>query len=483
MKPQFHIITIIKFFAIWSACAQPVPEKTFPAEALARDLAFVRTSVEALHPGLDRFNQQKEFLAACDSVQAVLKKSDALTLKSYFRLVNPLLVKLRCGHTKFFPPMKGFPFYFHTDQLLPVIVRLDGEGRLLIVKSTTENLRGKYLERINGKPVEQIMAALKDNMFVDGHVQSSADAQIEQYFSAWYADFIQDGPALTADLTNEKGDQETVQLAGINVTQWQELNQNSSYLLRGNQLQIRDDSIALLRIATFYSEKGNKQFLRFLDSSFTAIRQRNIRHLIIDVRGNEGGNDALGKELYRYIALQDFRYYDRIEVKAKRKKDIPNYRNAYFPKFIGLARLVIKKDKQGRLLFTRHQNLGTHHPHKQAYTGKVWFLEDGLSYSVTSEFLAVAKSEDRGIFVGKESGGTYEGDNSGTFVIFKLPATSLDLGIPVGGYYSAVKPAQQPARGIMPDFQVNFSREDLLQNLDPGMELVIGKISAASRPL
>jgi C-terminal processing protease CtpA/Prc len=475
------IVTLSLFF--FHCRAQPAYEKRDAADQLIKDLAFIKTSVEGLHPGYNRFGKKGEFDVACDSVRSILQKKDSLSLKAFFRLVNPMLVKVRCGHTKFFPPMKGFPFYFHTDHLLPVIVRIDDSGRLLVVKSTNESFRGKYLEEINGKPVTEIVAELRKQMFTDGFVQTSADAQIEQYFSAWYADFIQEGEKFELTFQEESGQQTLANAAGITSESWQELNKNSSALISRNWLEMKNDSVALLRIPGFYSNNGNKHFISFLDSSFTEISKKNIQHLIVDVRDNEGGNDVLGKELFARMALKDFNYYDRIEVKAKTKKQVPNYKAAYFPKFIGLARLFIHKDEQGRLLFKKHKNLGAHHPQKDAYRGNVWFLTNGLSYSVTSEFLAVAKSENRGVFAGTESGGTYEGDNSGTFVIFKLPVTGLDLGVPVGGYYMAVKPAQEPGRGIIPDITILPTRQDLLQNRDPAIPLIMAKIAEATYPI
>ncbi|WAC15291.1 S41 family peptidase [Dyadobacter pollutisoli] len=480
MKSSIYTTIIALFLFFFHGHAQPAYEKRYPSDLLIKDLAFIKTSVEGLHPGYNRFGKKGEFDAACDSVRTILQKDDSLSLKAFFRLVNPMLVKIRCGHTKFFAPMKGFPFYFYTDHLLPVIVRFDDGGRLLVIKSINERFRGKFLEKINGKPVTEIVTELRKQMFTDGFVRSSADAQIEQYFSAWYADFVQEAEKFQLTFKDESGQETLSEADGISTETWQELNKNTSSLISRNRLEMKNDSVALLRIPGFYSNNGNKHFISFLDSSFTEIRKKNIQHLIVDVRDNEGGNDVLGKELFARMALKDFNYYDRIEVKAKTKKQVPNHEAAYFPKFIGLARFFIHKDAQGRLLFKKHKNLGAHHPRKDAYRGKVWFLTNGLSYSVTSEFLAVARSENRGIFVGAESGGTYEGDNSGTFVIFKLPATSLDLGVPVGGYYMAVKPGQEPGRGIIPDIKVLPTRQDLLENRDPAIPLVMGKIAGAT---
>lgn len=463
------LLTALLQLAIYLATgAQSLPGRKYPSSALLSDLEMVRAAVVTLHPGFGRFGPREEVLHSLDSVRNVIGGCDSTSFISFFRMLNPVLTKIRCGHTKFFPPMKGFPFYFFTDNLIPVIVRFDSNGQLLVTRSGYPEAVGKYVKRINGQPIDSVLRALRAQLFADAHVQTSANAQIQQYFSAWYADFIQSGHGpFTIVLADEQGGKTTVGMAGISADAWHELNRDASYLIGYNHLSFPSDTVAKLRIATFYPQQGDKYFRRFLDSAFVQIGSRKVQRLIIDVRGNEGGNDALGKHLYAHIARNDFRYYDRIEVKVKRKRDVPNRGNVYLPRFIGLARWFIRKDPQGRLLFRKHQNLGTHHPHRQAYTGNVTFLMDGLSYSVTSEFLAVARNENRGMFMGEESSGAYQGDNSGTFAIYKLPATGLDLGIPLAGYYMAVKPESGISRGIIPDITLSPSRQDLLSGHDP----------------
>lgn len=468
MKLRTLLTALLQLAIYLASGAQSLPERKYPSVALLSDLEMVRAAVVTLHPGFGRFGPREEVLHSLDSVRNVIGGCDSISFISFFRMLNPVLTKIRCGHTKFFPPMKGFPFYFFTDNLIPVIVRFDSNGQLLVTRSGYPEAVGKYVKRINGQPIDSVLRALRAQLFVDAHVQTSANAQIQQYFSAWYADFIQSGRGqFTIVLADEQGAETTITMPGINADAWQVLNRNTSYLTSHNHLGFPSDTVARLRIATFYSQQGDKYFRRFLDSAFVQIGSRKVQRLIIDVRGNEGGNDALGKHLYAHIARNDFRYYDRIEVKVKRKRDVPNRGNVYLPRFIGLARWFIRKDPQGRLLFRKHQNLGTHHPHRQAYTGNVTFLMDGLSYSVTSEFLAVARNENRGMFMGEESGGAYQGDNSGTFAIYKLPATGLDLGIPLAGYYMAVKPESGISRGIIPDITLSPSRQDLLSGRDP----------------
>ncbi|KAA0989855.1 S41 family peptidase [Dyadobacter aurulentus] len=449
-------------------------------DAALKDLHIIRKSTEEVHAGLNRFNQQNTFTATYDSVKSVIETYDSLSPIQFFRVINPLFTKIKCGHVKFLPPMQDFPFYYHTEQVLPIVVRFDDSDRLLIVASDRRELTGKFITHINGTGIPEILQTLRRNMFVDGDITASADAQIQQYFSAWYADFIQDKSDFLLTLTNASNHSEAIRVNGISSKEWIALDKSFTKTAPQNELRFEKDSIAILRIAHFYAS-SSKAFDAFLKKSFSEINQRKTSRLIIDLRGNEGGTDMLGKELYTYIAKGEFQYYDHIEVKIRSKKDVTYRDLAYFPKFSGLAGLFIKK-KDGKLVWNKHQNLGTHQPARKAYQGEVYFLSDGLSYSVTSEFLAVAKSQSRGVFVGSESGGAYSGNNSGAFLIFKLPASRFDIGLPVATYYSAVQPPKQPARGIIPDFPVKPSAADLLAGRDAVLEFAFSQPRPVSVP-
>ena len=88
------------------------------------------------------------------------------------------------------------------------------------------------------------------------------------------------------------------------------------------------------------------------------------------------------------------------------------------------------------------------------FRGRLWVLTDGGTFSTAAEFCAVARSLGRATFVGEETGGTYEGNTSGTFAILTLPRTGVRVVIPLVRYVLAVKPSKSRGRGIIPDYPV-----------------------------
>jgi C-terminal processing protease CtpA/Prc len=152
-------------------------------------------------------------------------------------------------------------------------------------------------------------------------------------------------------------------------------------------------------------------------------------------------------------------------------------RYAVLPEQIDALKVYIKKTGD-QYLFTQHLNLGLQQPERNAYTGQLYILQNGRSLSVTSEFAAVVRDNNRGIFIGEESGGTISGNNSGGFAQVTLPHTRLGLDIPLLRYNSYLGQKHQEDRGILPHYPVTITARDILQKKDPVMEKAIKLIHA-----
>jgi C-terminal processing protease CtpA/Prc len=218
------------------------------------------------------------------------------------------------------------------------------------------------------------------------------------------------------------------------------------------------------------------EFENFLSTSFNELKTKNTSHLIIDLRDNEGGMDRFGARLFAWLAAEPFHYYERLEVAR-----MPTYsfaRYASLPKELDGLKSFIKKE-DNRHLFTQHPNLGLQKPEQNAFRGKLYILQNGRSLSVTSEFAAIVKDNNRGVFIGEESGGTISGNNSGGFAMVTLPNTRLGLDIPLLRYVMHLEQKHPHDRGILPDHPVEITVDDVLQKKDPvlqkTLQLIHGK--------
>lgn len=99
----------------------------------------------------------------------------------------------------------------------------------------------------------------------------------------------------------------------------------------------------------------------------------------------------------------------------------------------------------------------------------LYVLISGLTFSGGAEFASMVKMTDRGVFIGDETGGAYEGNVSGYSTTVKLPHTNIKLDIPTVHFQIDVKPERR-GRGVIPAYEVPQSWEDYLNGVNAKFE-------------
>jgi len=103
-------------------------------------------------------------------------------------------------------------------------------------------------------------------------------------------------------------------------------------------------------------------------------------------------------------------------------------------------------------------------------------LTSGRTFSGGAEFASLIKMTDRGIFIGDETGGTYEGNVSGYSEYVELTNSKIKVKIPIVHFQMDVSP-EINGRGIIPDYQVPQSWRDYLNGKNTKRNFVIAMIS------
>ncbi|RYF74500.1 MAG: peptidase S41, partial [Cytophagaceae bacterium] len=210
-------------------------------------------------------------------------------------------------------------------------------------------------------------------------------------------------------------------------------------------------------------------FRQFMDKSMAQIAKKGAKNLVIDLRGNTGGWDSQGIELFTYLMKTDTAvpYYAR-------QHSVTD--STEFLQFSDLSEADRKNVKQELIrendgTFTLKQGSNTREPMRYSakpnrFKGRVYILMDGRSASTASEFLAVAHANNVGVFVGEESGGAYEGGNGSSFITLELPKSGIQVTTPLVYYRNAVPEPTQKGRGTMPDHTVPIPITDILNHTD-----------------
>lgn len=416
-----------------------------------QDFELLRKAFEQTYPSLYRFQDKQAVDKMFDSCYASIDQNTNPI--SFYATIKYVLSALGDGHLSSTAPA-ALRNVFEAQFYLPLSLLFLDQG---VYNFCDHPLipKGAQIISINGVPIQTIKKRLFPYFVSDGSINTSKNWMLNSAF--WFYYYLVYGAQLNFEIRYRLPDGNT-KTALINAEQRKNFI-CSSYEFSPNadllDLSYPENNVAVLTIKTFSRQvltEAKKDFGAFLDSSFRAIKQKGINHLIIDLRGNGGGADVYGAYLYSYLSNKPFRYYKELETKEK------------------------------KLTSADHPNLDIQKPNDIYYGGEVLFLINGLTFSAAAEFCAVAKSNNRGKFIGEETGGGYYGNTSGNFVNTVLPNTNIAVSIPSTKYVMAVRGTKEKDRGIVPDYTAVPTINDILQNRDVQMEQAI-KLATTNKAL
>ena len=425
-------------------CAQAPPDTAtkFTPASLRQDFSVLRDSLEQLHPGLYRYQSKKEMDAVFDDCYRQL--DHPMTDVQYFAVISYLVSHVKDGHTSTHLPNAVTKQLISGARLFPVKLRFIGD-QAFVPCDTRLFPAGTEILAINNEPVKRIRKKLFDYLPSDGNIQSGKYYEMNDGDSPFFFEYYLvygSQPNFSVGYRTADGKRATIKLEACLFRDVAGLTKPvvpDKYL----RFENKGNGVAVLTVSTFLNDfLRNKQedFAVFMQNAFMQVTASHISNLIIDLRGNAGGNDENGALLYSYLTDQPFRYQ--------------------------AGAVVINKSIEKQ----QHPLSAVQQPQKNNYDGKVIFLTNGKSFSATSEFCAVARSHQRGIFVGEETGGGYDGDVSGFRTTVILPNTKINVNIPETEFSMAVQKAKHKGRGILPDHVVVPAIANYLNHRDVQME-------------
>lgn len=420
---------------------------------MKNDLMIVKQSLELKHPQLYHYTKQEEFERLFYETEQSF--THPLSIKEFYSRVSPLIVALRCGHTKWIVPGKNQYYPFDEKDIFPLSLFFS-DDKAYITKSydSIEVPLNAELISINGEKVSDIRDRLFSHLsFADGYSLGGKYYELNNFFPGIYSTFIGTSPHYEL-VINDSGISKTLFLNGTSIDKIPGVNEQENQITgHPFKFEVLNKQTAWIDIDRFFTFKGEESYRKFLRKSFNTINEKQIMNLVIDLRGNEGGNENWGVELYRYLADSSFRYYDRISVNKKKKSDL----HFKLPLRYRMAAIFNRKGDDSDL-FVFGKGLKLQKPVANPFSGSVFLLLDGQSFSVTTEFASRAKSDKRCTIIGSETAGGYAMNSSGFFTIVNLPNSKIDLGIPLLSFQMADLSDNNPVdRGIIPDHYVGPS--------------------------
>lgn len=446
------------------------------------DFSLLEQALREAHPGLYRYNSKGQIDSLFVQTEDLINHE--MTQQDFYRLLLPLVVQIKCGHTKFHPDNNWTSnFYFNVEKVFPWRLHFDGEKAYVLGDyiNSDDMPKGAEVISIQGKPMPEIVREMLPAFFSDGNNITFKYLEMDHYFSAYYANLFE-GPdtfSLVYKMNNELKERKIAAISHLVIEEYEKQQEALKANIPPYSLKLVSGETALLTIRSFWEEADGLNYKKFLKISFETIREKQVKNLIIDLRNNEGGIDRRGALLMSNLTNKEFGYYDRLEMTTNKKFSFAAY--AHLPKFYGILRLLISKGKDGTYRWNHSKNLKIQKPQENHFDGKVYVLINGASFSVTAEFAAMAHFLKRATFIGEETGGGYYGNNSGTFVIVTLPGSKLNIGIPLMAYYMKVDGYPFQDRGVIPEYKVKPTTANLISGEDSVLEFSMKLIETENR--
>ncbi|MDX2284725.1 MAG: S41 family peptidase [Bacteroidia bacterium] len=480
--------------AEWGRSA-PASQAQFPriaADAFRQDLDLAFRAYRALHPGLYRYQTSEALEARWAAAAAGLP--DSLTFGEAYLRCSRLTAAIRCGHT--YANFYNQPAYiqqiiFGQADKLPFAFRIL-DRRIFLTANLSELPGldpGTELLRIGGVPASVLLDSLARLVKADGPNDGKrySDLEVSGYgrfesFDVYFPLLFppQDG-GWTLDVRLPDGRLlEGLRAAAISrdtrKARLRSIGLPEPPLDSLWKFAWLDPQTAWLKLGSFVTWNMGMDWEAFLEAAAAELRSRPGARLLVDIRGNEGGNDEVIYRLARLLASKPVRIppgETRVRYQTL-PPDLEPYLSSWDNSFRDLRRRtrpggegywLLKRDGPDRLPAQRN-----------AFQGPVFLLADAANSSATFYLAQVFRYNQLGTIVGAATGGSRQGLNGGQTAFLRLPHSGIEVDIPLLGTYTA----GEPAGGIEPDVPVRWTPEDLIRGRDPVLEAAL-RLAAGGR--
>lgn len=444
-----------------------------PAKLLQNDFGILRHALEESDGALYRYTSKADMDRTFD--RAYGRIDHPMTGLEFWALVAPVVAHIKDGHLFTYWPTNIISQFTQLPEF-PLKVRIL-DHRIFVYRdfsSDEHRLEGAEILSINNVPANRILEKMSAVVTGEGSSKSAVPYRIGNYNSfTWdlYDLFKIESP-FHVDYRSSHGKQKAIILGKT----YAELLAASA--ARDPQPEVTADlkfldggSIVVLTIRSFEQYVDSKRKLTihdFLQQAFEQIHGKQSSSLIIDVRDNGGGMDAPGPQLFSYLWDQPFEYYKDKVINAL---EFDFYK--YAPNATSVPAYRVVKRADGKFHYHSDPGLGLQQPGQPHFGGKVFVLMNGGSFSTTCEFLSMIPFHKRGVLIGEEAAGGYYGCQCGFRVNLTLPNSHVRVPLGMVTYYYAAADYKHADRGMVPDYPVTHTINDLLSGKDKDLELAL----------
>lgn len=468
-------------------------KRTLSATDLHEDFKIFKETMTTIHPGIYRYQTPENLNKLFDEFETKLKTP--LPEAEFFKLIAQFTNRINCGHTYVNPYNLNSIVrerVFNGENYLPFYFQIV-DGKIIITENASSNnlAKGSEITQINGISVKQIIQNLLTVTKADGKHNLAHRVQtieLTRFDAERYALFDMYFP-LFFPLKNETFDIEAVDFVTKKLTKFQTSAMTKEERTKemakrygksptyddGWKFEIRENSTAYLKIDNSITWRLKTiKFKEFLAATFAELKAKNIKNLIIDLRGNNGGDMDLGFELSRYLTsrilppyAESKRLVRNVTARPNLLKNLETYSSELKSALQnGIPSTVYKDVGNGYFEILPNKDTSNYpqvSPYQNNYSGNAYIIADSSNASATFQFLHYVDENKLAKIVGQPSGGNKQGINGGNYFFLNLPNSKVEIDIPV--YFQSPLSPQKDISNI-PKVIVKKEFTDIGNNLD-----------------
>ncbi len=450
----------------------------YSAEAVREDLVFLYETLQVstydLFLNTSKADYDSAFKIAMGSI------TGPMTYLEVNRLFKPFVVLAGFVHcTLDFPSEVYRQFNQNGGRRIPFKIGFFGE-KVLLTANWSDNKQieaGDEILAIDGIDIHQLLEKIYTYKQGESEYVKRTLLETGSLMDNWWYVFG-DFSSGTVRIKKPGGEQIDTEVEGLTLEQYEERTQamqSPTFMKSGRAFEFIGD-VAYLRPGIFLNTESldissqdafnNEAFLEFINSAFVEIAKRKPQYLILDLRGNYGGDNSFSDPMIAYFADKPFRITSKFSVRTSQVTK-SFWKDVDIPELADMKQKVMTLEDGTRF----EVELNTTQPRTDdlAFKGEVIALIDRFSFSNTTSVAAIVQDYNFGILVGEETADTPS--SCGAVHTFKLPNTKMGVMFPKA---CMVRPSGDPSlRGVVPDHKVSddpFTQEDEI--LDTAFQLI-----------
>lgn len=452
-------------------------DKKFGEEKLNEDFKIFKQIFEKANAGLYKYHSKEEI----DSVFAVnqQKITDSTSFRMFYNLLYNVIDYSGSSHNALLPDDKTDRAISNQKIFFPIPLKYLN-GKLYANSANGEIPLGSEITAVNHINADEFAKNVSKYTSTDGHNQTGKYAFLQ---TDWMPYFVYLAYGEQKEFLIEylvEGSPKKVTVKPVTYKKFYQNNEGKfkpDYEKYKNAYAFKtlDSITAILRVSTFGmggpKSEEHKKYATFLDSVFTELKKDKIRNLIVDIRGNGGGNDPNDILLYSYLTKRDFRENKEAFVLVNDHIPLSDYfvggSEEEIQEMLGELQREHSIFKDGKYYQNENYNK-VWSPNPKTFQGEIYLLIDPFVASAGSLFASMVKSDSTSTVIGQETLGGYYGHTGHIPVTYQLPNTKLYLQFSIVDLKQDVRslPDEKWGEGVKPDIFIQPTKSTYLNNRD-----------------